>query len=341
MKFGFQLKALIVLAAAASSSVWAAGFPSQLLERPDEWYASAEGKATTARVLSWQTPTGSWPKAVDTSGKMNDNRQKSLEGTFDNKSTTDELRYLARAYRATHDDGCKQAYLRGLDLILRAQYATGGWPQLFPLGKKDYPHRITFNDDAMIRLMWFLREVSEDQQSAWVGAERLQAVQKAVERGVECLLRCQIVVKGVPTVWCAQHHEETLAPASARAYELPSLSGSESAGILRFLMSLPNPSPRVRAAVTAGVAWFDAAKIKGIRIEKVNGVREVIEDPNAPAIWARFYDIETGQPFFCDRDGVKKPRLSDIGKERRNGYAWYGNWGEHVAKEYAKWSKRS
>ena len=228
-------------------------------------------------MLSWQTPSGSWPKAVNTAGKLNENAKKNVEGTFDNKSTTDELRYLARAYRATQDEACKQAYLRGLNLILQAQYPNGGWPQSFPFSKKDYPRRITFNDESMIRLMQFLREVGEQNQAPWIGAERLQAVQQAVERGVECILRCQVVVKGVPTVWCAQHHEETLAPAAARAYELPSLSGSESAGILRFLMSLPHPSPRVRAAVTAGAAWFEAAKIKGIRVESVKGDRQVIE----------------------------------------------------------------
>lgn len=324
----------------AVGSILAADFPSHLLQRPIEWYATNEGKATTGRVLSWQTPAGSWPKAVDTAGKMNQGDVAKLEGTFDNKSTTDELRYLARAYRATKDEACKEAYLRGLDLILRAQYANGGWPQLFPFGKKDYPRRITFNDECMIRLMQFLSEVAGSGDDAWIGAHRIKAAQQAVDRGVECILRCQIVVNGVPTVWCAQHHEETLAPAAARAYELPSLSGAESAGILRFLMTLPQPSPRVQQAVNAGVAWFEAAKLKGIRVVSVQGDRQVVEDPNASALWARFYDIETGQPFFCDRDGVKKSRLADIGKERRNGYAWYGSWGEQVAKAYAKWPWR-
>ena len=44
------------------------------------------------------------------------------------------------------------------------------------------------------------------------------------------------------------------------------------------------------------------------------------------------------QPFFCGRDGVKKPRLEDIEAERRNGYAWYGEWGRSVLKRYAEWS---
>jgi PelA/Pel-15E family pectate lyase len=51
-----------------------------------------------------------------------------------------------------------------------------------------------------------------------------------------------------------------------------------------------------------------------------------VEDPNAPTLWARFYDLETGQPFFCNRDGEKVYRLADVELERRSGYAWYGAW---------------
>ena len=42
----------------------------------------------------------------------------------------------------------------------------------------------------------------------------------AFGRGVECILKCQIVIGGKPTVWCAQHDEVTFAPAKARDYVL-------------------------------------------------------------------------------------------------------------------------
>ncbi len=331
-----------ILACLLVSAVFAgaADFPSDLLRQPDAWYASADGRKTTACVLSWQTPDGIWPKAKDTAGTMNDKSPSKSEGTFDNNSTTDELRYLARAYQATNDEACKTAFLKGFDLILKAQYPNGGWPQLYPLGKKSYPHHITFNDGTMVRLMEFLREVTAGETYSFVDSDRRTAARTAVERGVACILKCQVVMDGKPTVWCAQHDEVTLAPALARAYELPSLSGSESAGVVRFLISLDKPSPEVIRAVKAAVAWFESAKIPGIRVEKVNGDRQVIADSSAPPLWARFYDLETGRPLFCDRDGVKKSQLSEIGKERRNGYAWYGSWGESVASQYAKWPHR-
>ena len=129
-------------------------------------------------------------------------------------------------------------------------------------------------------------------------------------------------------------------PRSARSYELESLSGAESAAILRFLMSIDNPNPNLRRAIQSGAVWYASAEISGIRVERKGGDRIVINDPNAPPLWARFYEIESGRPFFCGRDGVKKYTLAEIEAERRNGYAWYGQWGKEVAALYEKWKKK-
>lgn len=325
---------------ASLTSLGAAGFPSDLLKKPDAWFGSEDGKKTTACILSWQSEPGSWPKNMDTTKSMNPGARGKLEGTFDNRATTDELRYLAHSFRATKDESCKTAFLLGFDHILKAQYPNGGWPQYFPAKNGSYPKHITFNDNTMVRLLQFLEEVATDDSYAFVDTTRRSAARAAIDRGIGCIVKCQIVIGGKPTVWCAQHDEVTFAPAQARAYELPSLSGSESAGILRYLMSLDKPSPEVIRAVKAGVTWFESAKIPGIRIESVSGDKQVIADATAPPQWARFYDLETGKPFFCDRDGVKKSKLSEIGNERRNGYAWYGTWGDSVLKEYSKWSHR-
>ena len=331
---------LFSVLAASLATLSAADFPGALLKQPDAWYATADGQKTTACVLSWQSQFGSWPKAKDTARTMNPDAREMIKGTFDNKSTTDELRYLSRAYRATNDEACNARFLLGFDHILKAQYSNGGWPQLFPFGKMDYPRRITFNDNTMVRLMQFLGEVTTEDSYSWVDAERRAAARAAVARGIGCIIKCQIMIGGKPTVWCAQHDEVSYAPALARVYELPSLSGSESAGILRYLMSIPEPSPEVVRCVKDGVAWFTSAKIEGMRVVKINGDRQMIADATAPPLWARFYDLATGRPFVCDRDGVKKPQLADIGKERRNGYAWYGSWGEALLKEYSNWPQR-
>ncbi len=312
---------------------------ADLSKKADSWFSSDDGRKTMDCIVSWQSDHGDWPKNTDTVTKPYRGERSKLVGTFDNGATTGELRALARAFKATGDESYKTAYLKGLDHILKAQYANGGWPQYFPLRKGYYSH-ITFNDNCMIRLLEFLRDAVISEETKFLDSDRRQAAIEAMDGGVDCILKCQVFVDGTLTVWCSQHDEETLAPAKARAYELPSLSGSESSGVLKYLMSIDKPTPEVILAVKAGVAWFESAKIKGIRIEKVDGDRKVIQDEAASPVWARFYEVENNRPFFCDRDGVPKYALNQIGSERRNGYGWYGNWGDSLATEFAKWPHR-
>jgi PelA/Pel-15E family pectate lyase len=312
------------------------GDAADLEKQPDAWFRTDDGKRAIATVLSWQSPEGSWPKNKDTTTKPYDGKRDKLKGTFDNKATTGELRVLARAFEATGDERCREAFLKGFDHLLEAQYPNGGWPQFHPPGK-GYHRHITFNDGTMQRLLETLREADGYD---FLDATRKRKAAEAFERGIGCILKCQVVLDGKATVWCAQHDEGTFAPAKARAYELPSLSGAESAGLLRFLMTLEKPSPEVVRAVKAGVAWFESAQLTGLRYERGKNDGIPTEDASAKPLWARFYDLETGKPFFCDRDGVKKSTLAEIGKERRKGYAWYGTWGESVAKDFAKWPHR-
>ena len=329
-----QLFALVGVSSAAGKTAW-----RDYTRKSAEWYRGDEGRRITENILSWQSAEGSWPKNQDNTEKPFAGDRNTLKGTFDNGATTDELRFLARAFRATQNPRCAEAFSKGVDHILKAQYPTGGWPQFYPPGKQYHRH-ITFNDGSMARLMEFLREVATAKDYDFVEAARRKAAQESFDRGLQCILKCQIVVKGQPTVWCAQHDEVDYRPRPGRAYELVSLSGAESVGILQLLMSLEPPSPEVIRAVKAGAEWFESAKITGLRAETVNGDKRMVKDPAAPALWARFYEIETGRPIFCGRDGVKKFDLAEIESERRNGYAWYGNWGERVAKDYAQWTEK-
>lgn len=317
----------------------AASPATKLLENADEWFQSEDARRALDHLLSWQTDAGDWPKNIDTvSQPFNDDLTKP-NGTFDNGATSGELRVLARAYRLTGKPRYKQAFLRGFQHILDAQYDHGGWPQYYPLSQVYHRH-VTFNDGAMIRLMEFLRDTASHEDFGWLDADQRQAAKAAVERGVDCILKCQIIVNDVPTVWCAQHDAETLAPVAARSFELASLSGAESAEILHFLMSLEAPSPAVVRAVQAGVAWFQTARIEGYRYQKSKTEPALKKDPAAPSLWARFYEIESNRPIFSDRDGVMKYDIEEIGSELRS-YSWYGTWGSQVLDQYGHWAHRN
>jgi pectate lyase len=308
-------------------------------KKTDDWYRSEEGRRIAENILSWQSDAGSWPKNTNTTAKPFSGDRNKIQGTFDNSATTGELRFLARSFRVTHEKRCEESFRKGFDHILQAQYPTGGWPQLYPPGTKYHRH-ITFNDDAMVRLMEFLREVATSTDYEFVDSTRRKAAQESFQRGVQCILKCQITVNGKLTVWCAQHDEIDYSPRPARTFELVSLSGGESAGILELLMSLDHPGPEVIRAIKAGVQWYESSKLTGIRQESVNGDKRIVRDPNASPLWARFYEIESNRPIFSGRDSVKKYDVAEIESERRNGYAWYGKWGERVAASYAKWTEK-
>jgi pectate lyase len=329
----------VALCATWTACADAAGFPCKdYAARPDDWYRSAEGRRVAGNVLSHQSDRGDWPKNLDTSRSRFGGDGKALHGTFDNGATVGEVRFLARSFRATGEPRDRAAVEKAIDHILAAQYPTGGWPQTFPPGK-GYARYITFNDDTTVNLLELLRDAARSEDFSFLDASRRAAAARAFDAGIACIVKCQIAVDGRPTVWCAQHDEVTLEPRGARTFELPGLSGSESAGILMLLMSLDNPGRDVVRAVDAGARWFEASKLTGVRVVSADGDRRVVADPAAPPVWARFYEIDTNRPFFCGRDGVKKYRLADIERERRNGYAWYGEWGRKVASRYAAWSK--
>lgn len=317
------------------------------LKKRDNWFTSNQAHVVAQNILSHQTKVGGWPKNTDTAGVRYEGDPARLKATYDNSATTDELRFLARIYAAANVKDYRSAFDLGLDHVLDGQYENGGWPQSYPPGK-GYGRHITFNDNAMVRLLEFVREVSNDQKYLFVDDRRRGMAEAAFGKGIECILKCQIQIDGRLTGWCAQHDAIDFRPQSARSYELATLSGAESVGIVRLLMSINDPAPEVVRSVDAAVAWFEASKLVGIRLVEVpdqqgpKGVNKlVVRDTNASPMWARFYDLKTNQPIFCDRDGVPKRSLADIGYERRNGYAWYGNWPERLLdREYPAWKEQ-
>jgi pectate lyase len=210
MKNHSPLLAMVLLASfALPSSLHAATAAENLRKKPDDWFRSDERRMIFENILSWQTEHGDWPKNTDTTSKMFSGSAKKPAGTFDNGATTGELRALARAFRITGDERYQQAFLRGFDHILKAQYPNGGWPQFYPLSK-EYHRHIIFNDGTMIRLMEFLREATSGTDYAFLDQGRRDAAKTAVERGIDCIVKCQVVVDGTPTAWCAQHDAETI-----------------------------------------------------------------------------------------------------------------------------------
>ena len=103
-------------------------------------------------------------------------------------------------------------------------------------------------------------------------------------------------------------------------------------------MEQPKPSPAIREAVEAGVAWFKATAIYGYTWggTRAEG-RHLSKAEGAGPIWARYYSLTTDTPIFGDRDKTIHDDVSEISLERRNGYAWYNGNGVEVLAQYKNW----
>lgn len=269
-------------------------------KKPDSWYAQEQATALADVLISYQNPAGGWSKHVAVNlGTRKSGVHWSSQGsitkpryisTFDNASTTNQLLLLAQVHSQTNRRGCKQAIERGLRFILDAQYPNGGWPQVYPL-EGGYHDDITFNDDAMVHVLELLDHVRSKRNGFDFVDESLRIEStKAFELGIACILKSQQTSDGKLSVWCAQHDALTLKPSSARAMEPASLSGSESVGILKLLMTIEQPSPAVVDSIESGLVWFQEHKIQGIRRTKLDGKQVFVADPESQEIhWARFY----------------------------------------------------
>ena len=325
---------------------------------PASWYAGEQAEAIADQLLARPMDCGGWQKNIPyhrllSPDELSRVRRTGPGATIDNGATTTEMRFLARVYGATGEARYKEGFLKGLGYLFEAQYANGGWPQFYPpRAEGHYSSHITYNDNAMVNVLYVLRDVAENRapyDALGLDDATRERARSAFDRGIACILKTQIRVNGEPTVWCAQHDERTLEPADARAYELISLSGAESDDIVLFLMTLPHPSQAVKDCIVNAVEWFKRSKITGVRLERftnADGKRDYRAVPcgqgeECEPLWARFYTIDGNRPFFCDRDGVKRYDISEIGYERRNGYSWYTSDGTEVIKKYEKWEKKN
>lgn len=318
--------------------------------RNDPRHDPAAIEAIGANLLMYQNGDGGWPKDVDWLLALPREEVAALRGpaigrsSFDNRNTYTQVRYLAALYARTGEERFRAGAERGMAYILKEQRPSGGW-------RGSDVDAITFNDDVTTGVIELLIEiVSGHEDFTWVTNTMRASSATALDRAVDCVLACQIAVDGVKTGWCQQHDHETFAATQARTYELPSICPAETTEICRTLMLLPDPSKVVVAAVDTAAAWLESVKIEGLRIERVAIAPQAFEnhtatydvvavaDPDAPPLWARFYEIESGRPFFCNRDGVKVYSLTEVQLERRTGYGWYGRWpAAFIETEYPAW----
>ena len=139
-------------------------------------------------VVKYQMKSGGWPKNQDwlrgvDAKEAKEWRKTGIGSTIDNGATTSEMETLAKAVaymdkmaadvpKWADVDLMKErrgryceAFVRGLEYLLKMQYDHGGFPQFYPAKKvEDYSRQITFNDNAMVNVLKLLRDVARDDE---------------------------------------------------------------------------------------------------------------------------------------------------------------------------------
>ncbi|MEO7493336.1 MAG: pectate lyase [Massilia sp.] len=325
-------------------------YTSWLSTNSDSAAALAADKTKADNIVSWQMPHGGFYKSPSWySAKWNGTDPRSgwfgannVElGTIDNDATVTEIMFLANVFSRTGNAVYRGAARKALDFILNMQYASGGFPQVYPERPNSYSNYVTFNDNAMVRALMLLDHAAKFKaplNSGLFTNTQIARIEPAIAKAVDYILQAQIVQGGVKTVWCAQHDPVNFAPLGARSYELPSKSGLESVQVVAFLMTRPQ-SATVAASAKAAIAWYkrSAVQLKDTGYDSV-GAAATNTSPFITKVgtttWYRFYDLTADTGFFSGRLPTDSPPgtgkqydIMNVEPERRYGYQWGGSYG--------------
>lgn len=254
-------------------------------------------------------------------------RQRNIT-TFDDDNTQSALRFLlAFVSAATNRPSAELKRIRealdyGLAKMIEAQYPNGAWPQRFsgqahdpdsfPVRparvpkdwpriwpRADYSGFYTLNDNTQQDCIRTMLEAGRR-----LGDSRYL---ESALKGGEFLILARLPE---PQPGWAQQYNFDMEPAWARAFEPPSVCSNESADAMRMLVDLflETGEPKFLEPIPPFVAWLKRSQIGTDR-------------------WARYYELETNQPIYGDRDGKVHYTLAEVSDERQRGYAWEGSFG--------------
>lgn len=293
----------------------------------DPFYLEAARKAGQA-YLRGQLCSGGWDYLVEFDPakrqsyryRVDNNCGEDKRGVtnLDDNVTQSAVRFLMRLDRAGgfRDSAVHEAVEFALAQLLAAQYPIGAWPQrfdkipdrsLFPVKQASYPEtwsrewpgpdyqkHYTLNDNTLADAIDTMLEAAR--------VYRDPRYLESAERGGRFLLLAQM--PDPQPAWAAQY-DSNMHPAWARVFEPPSVTGGESEGAARILMTLYRetgnrkflePIPRALDYLKRSILPPAARPVEA---------RARVQGP----VLARFYELRTNRPLYI----TKGSRLAAAG----------------------------
>ncbi|MEZ4904079.1 MAG: pectate lyase [Spirosomataceae bacterium] len=100
-----------------------------------------------------------------------------------------EIKALVAIYKQTGNMAYLRAAENGIKYLLNAQNAVGGWGQFYP-DTSGYHKHITYNDNAMIDVLWIMKYISEGTSNfETINEALIPPAKAAMTRGIGCMLK--------------------------------------------------------------------------------------------------------------------------------------------------------
>lgn len=272
----------------------------------DSYYLDAARDAAYALVKG-QLRSGGWDYRIEfdperrrryayrvDSGTRNDARNVS---TMDDNNTQSAIQLLLRVDKALDfkDQRIHEAVEFALSTLLKVQYPNGAWPQRFtgppdpaqfPVKKACYPQSwswtfpehdyksyYTFNDNSIADTIETMLEAFEI-----YGKEEYRA---AAEKAGDFIILAQMPEP--QPAWAQQYNAE-MEPAWARKFEPPAVTGGESQGVMRILLTLYRATGKEKylEPLPRAIEYLRRSRLPDGRL-------------------ARFYELKTNKPLYLTR----------------------------------------
>ncbi len=272
----------------------------------DTFYLDAAREAAEALVHG-QLASGGWDQSIHFApperGRMGKYRNGAKGGNWNGSSLDDDqtqsvLRFLMHCDQALkfRHDGIHEAALYGLDALLKAQFANGGFPQVWrepvenrPVVEARYPD-YDWRTGGRIKNYWdhytLNDNVTGNVADVLIVAHRVygdEIYMKALRKLGGFLVLAQM--PDPQPGWCQQYNAE-MVPIWARKFEPPAISGSESQEAMETLIkiALYTHKKEYLAPVPRALDYFTR--------------RCLLPDGKV----ARYYELATNKPLYLDSE---------------------------------------
>jgi PelA/Pel-15E family pectate lyase len=283
---------------------------------PNPIYLQLANGAGDATVKSQDQFDGGWCKyglfdAQNNSIQPNF-RNYRHHASYDDNTMQGTMQFLLKLYNETTDVKYLNSLNTGFDHLERHQYERGSWPQetnyIYP-----YYHIYSTLNDGLMEDMFDMYLLAIN-----VFPERKTEFRAIIDKAFDWLELVQgNGGTGDQIGGWAQQYDFDDQPCWARAFEPPALESSGTAGLVNKFIELYCffNDTKYLDPIPAAITWLNNSK--------VNYTEDEVEIEG----WSRLYELETNTPIFGLADGGPKeePQYSYV--PVRDGYSWYGTWG--------------